>query len=933
MASPFSLKKNKKIVSLFSILSALTLLSGCDSGSGDSIGPKPDITLSGEVIKGTVIGAPVNVYRASQSSGTIPSTPNVEGIEDNLYTDLSGKFSVILDGDDFRNRTIVVQVGVAKCSSSSSEYDEDNNGCRDTDGTYVSIDDFYYVGQYRCDDPISGCIHPETGDVVDFGELLPIDFELRSVVPLLSNSSSVRSQTANVSALTTLAASEILNVGGGYSENVALAIYDKIAKVFQLDGIDFLTHDLVDVSNLSSNVTNDSTWLLSSVNAAIVTTASRPETGVATTLGRGFASLTSVYLSNGGQMVYRYSGADDQDLQSIFSLAQSITSDSQVSGFVSDSAKNTLTEIQTDINNQPANTLTEETVSQDILDLIASDVADAKSYLFDFMDWYSDEVAPSTPAYSKFEFMMESVKAGASESLGYMETLGNDFTLVLSAALAQIQNTSWDGSDLTLTSQDSDGNDVEAVLSKSGSRYTVEGQFLNTTFDFTFTYRETTNEDGVMPDNPPEGEEDDRVYRFDIEDDGAGVQFAAFNKGLTLNFEEDVAVSIQVDSVFTGLESSVVRSSFAWGDIKLAQIENAPRYSTDLGRISIEGQLVFSMEHVADTITRFNDTYTDTEEFTVPRVDDRAFVFLQFGIYSLTNPSPSKFRLTVSGQGNNVGDTWPVSFLYAVLNQENVQGELYGAEGFGSFDPNYLENVWGENDCDFLPVTYSILFNQNTSDDYDFNDIEVTLPSSGGARDLVYSMTLTKQRSELSSTTKNEKDDARLCSVTYTNGSVTADVDFYKTSSSSETGSYMGRSFNYIGFGELSNNHSLLFAESAGTEDNLSSRSSLMSYDDCENLGSYGGGAGRLYSCNTPAAGSDDEFCFNSGLYADLNATPIIGSKIERQLNGETGNYELVVTDENYRSCSDGEDWEVRYTDGTIQVLPVDLSLFGTPAN
>lgn len=932
MASLSLIRKYNKKLTFFGVLSLLSVLSGCDSGSGDSIGPKPDITLSGKVVKGTVVGAPVNIYRASSSSGTISNIPNVEGSVDNVYTNSSGGFSVKLNGDSYRNRTLVIQVGVAQCTTSSAEYVEANSGCTNTDGNVVALDDNYFVGEYRCDDPDNGCLHPETGATVPFGEMLPIDFELRSVVPLLSNSNSVKSQTANVSAITTLAADEIVNVSGGYSENVARGVHDKIAKVFQLDNINILTQDIVDVSNLTSAVSNDNTWLLSAVNAGIFVSASRPQVGTPVTFGSGLNSLSSVYLSNGGQLVYQYSGADDLDLSSIFALAQSITDDSSVSGFVSDSAKTSLTTLETAINNEPVDTLTEEVISDDILDDIESEIAEAKDFMFDYMDWYSEHVASGTGAYTKFEFMLESARGAARESMGYMETLGNDFTLVLAAALDQILDNSWDGSDFTINSQDKDGNAVTATLSRSGDNYTIQGDFLNTAFDVTFTYRETTNDDGVMPDNPPEEEEDDRVYRFDIEEDGTDVTYAASNEGLTLKFEDDVAVSIQVDSGFDGTDATVVRSSFAWGDILLAQTDLAT-YDQDLGRVTLDGQLVFSMEHVADSIIRFNDTYTATESYNVPRVDGRAFVFLQFGIYSATNPTPTKFRLTVADTNSQTGDTWPVSFLYAILNQENEQGEFYGAEGFGSFDQDYLADVWDENDCDFLPVTYTILFDQNTSDNDTFNDIEVTLPNSDGTeRDLTYSVAFTKQKSQLQASTENTKDPARLCSVNFTSGDNSTDVNFYKTGSMTETGNFMGRSFTYFGFGELSNNHSLLFAENSGTEEELETRSATTSFNDCENLGSYsgigGGVVGRLYSCSTPAVGSDDEACLNNGTYSDLaGADQITGTKVVRESDGS------ITETANYASCTDGEDWEIRYTDGTIFVLPVDLELFGVPSN
>ncbi|WP_344799824.1 hypothetical protein, partial [Litoribacillus peritrichatus] len=61
----------------------------------------------------------------------------------------------------------------------------------------------------------------------------------------------------------------------------------------------------------------------------------------------------------------------------------------------------------------------------------------------------------------------------------------------------------------------------------------------------------------------------------------------------------------------------------------------------------------------------------------------------------------------------------------------------------------------------------------------------------------------------------------------------------------------------------------------------------------------------------------------------DFSSGLISGKKIER-VNGV-----IEEVDDNYSSCEDydpntGEnEWEVRYLDGTFQVLPVDISNFG----
>jgi len=428
---------------------------------------------------------------------------------------------------------------------------------------------------------------------------------------------------------------------------------------------------------------------------------------------------------------------------------------------------------------------------------------------------------------------------------------------------------------------------------------------------------------------------------------------------LTLNFNAGVSVAIQVDSAFDGTHSTVVRSSFSWGDITLAQ-KDIPAFDATTGRITIDGQLVFSMEHVADSITRFNSDYSATESFNVPRVDGREFVFLQFGIYDTTSPTPTKFQLTVADQGSNTGATWPVSFLYAILNHENEQGVSYGPEGFGSFDQNYLSgttaNDWGETDCDFLPLTYAIAIGQNTSDTDTYNDIEVTLPNADGVeRDMVYTVAFTQERFQLQSATRLLKDPARLCSVTYGEGANQTEVLSYKTQSIREIGSYMNRTLNHEGYGELSNTHIVFFSESVSTEDEVAeSRAASTIWNDCENSGSYSGvggsSVGRLYSCSVPTNGADglsgtpaqkiddddDFYCLdNKNMYSDLTAatgSPVVGTKIERQTDSE-GNTNFVEVDTNYRTCDDGEDWGMRYSDGTIQVLPVELDVFGVQSN
>jgi len=960
VASLFAISNSKRSFKIAGVLSLVALLAGCDD-EGDSIGPKPAITLSGQVMKGALVGAPVNIYRANRSAGSINVSPNIEGAVDNLYTDSNGRYSVTLNGDSYRNRTLYIEVGNATCSTSSAEYVLANNGCTSADGSTVALDQEYFIGSYRCDDP-DGCLDP-TDDVtiINFGQLVPLDFKLRAVVPSVSNSNGVRSQVANVNLITTLAAEEIVTITRGYSENNALAFNDKISKVFQLDGIDILTQPMVDVSNLSSNVTDDNAWLLSAVNAGIISVSTRPDAGSPVSMGAGLESFITEYIStNSQQLVYQYAGgaaAEDMDLLSIYEKALEITADNDVVSYVSPDAEASLESKKTTIESQSVGSITNAQPSEDILAPIREQVANAKNYMFDYMDWYTEHVGPGTAADTKFTYMMSSARAGARESLGYMETLGNDFTLVLAASLNEILAASGDITMVTLNSTDKDGNPVTATLTQSGDSYTVQGNYQNTTFDLTFTYTDTTS--SSLPANPPAGEDDDLVYRFDIQTDSSEANLEAENEGLTLNFNAGVSVAIQVDSAFDGTHSTVVRSSFSWGDITLAQ-KNIPAFDATTGRITIDGQLIFSMEHVADSITRFNSDYSATESFNVPRVDGREFVFLQFGIYDTTSPTPTKFQMTVANQGTNAGATWPVSFLYAIRNQENEQGVSYGPEGFGSFDQNYLSgttaNDWGETDCDFLPLTYAIAIGQNTSDSDTYNDIEVTLPNADGVeRDLVYTVAYTQERFQLQSATRLLKDPARLCSVTFGEGANQTEVLSYKTQSVREFGSYMNRTLNNEGYGELSNTHLVLFSESISAEDEVAeSRAASTIWNDCDNSGSYSGvggsSVGRLYSCSVPTNGADgvsgtpaqkiddddDFYCLdNKNMYSDLTAatgSPVVGTKIERQTDSE-GNTTFVEVDTNYRTCDDGEDWGLRYSDGTIQVLPVELDVFGVQSN
>lgn len=941
-------KKTKLSGSLkvVSALAALGVLVGCDS-TGDSIGPKPAITVNGQVMKGTFVNAPINIYRASNSSGQISNIPNIDGVDDNVFTDANGNFSVTLNGDSFRNRTLVVQAGLAFCDTDHETYGKDatpgtadERRCLSNDGTYVEAEEPYFLGDFRCDD-VNGCLHPNpaVGTTIAFGELVPIDFALRAVIPLLSNSSSVSSQSVNLSAISTLATNEVGRVSGGFSEDVTLAVYDKIVKVFQLDGIDLVTQEQVDVTSSSTTQADDDAWLFSAINAGMLSINSN-STAPTGTVGASLTAFNDIYQQLGGQLVYRYSNGDKNDLESVMAMAQSITANAPV-GRVSDAAKASLTAKETAVADEADNNgddlATNEETSQDIIDRIQSDIEEAKGYLFDYMDWYTQEVGPGTAADTKLSYMLNSARAGARESMSHMETMGNDFTLVLAAALNQALDSSWDGSAATLNSTDKNGTVQSATVTKTTDGYAVVGQFLNTTFDFEFSYSETTSD--ALPANPAEGEEDDRIYRFDFIVDSDQPKTNASNEGLTLTFEDTGATSIQVDSTFDGSHSTVVRSSYVWNDMVLAQ-QDIPSYDQTLGRISIDGQLVFSMEHVADTITRFNATRDGGESFNVPRVDGREFVFLQFGIYDASSPIPTKFRLTVADRGSNTGATWPVSFLYAVLNQEVEQGKIYGASGFGSFDQTYLTNTWGETACDFLPVTYTVLFSENTSDSETFNDLPVTLPNSEGTeRDLVYSLSSVAQKSQLQSAIQAQKDPAKLCQVTFTanageDNEISTDVNFYKTISITETGSFMSRAINHFGFGDLSNTDNLFFSESPDTDDNLESRAASVSYDDCDNSGSYsgvnGGVVGRVYSCN--AASVDDQSCSDYADLATVNSPDrIVGTKITRVDTDGDGKGDTFQTTPNYTSCDDGNDWEIRYTDGTIQVLPVDLSLFANP--
>ncbi|WP_344799825.1 hypothetical protein, partial [Litoribacillus peritrichatus] len=915
-----SVRKSMQHLKTVGALSALVIIAGCDE-SGDSIGPKPDITLSGQVMKGALVGAPVNLFRAS--NGSINASPNIEGTDDNLYTDSNGSFSISLNGNSYRNKTLVVKVGKAVCDRAA--------GCTDSMGNTVDLNDEYFLGNYRCDAP-EGCIDPTDGTtVVPFGDLVPIDFELIAVVPEISNDDSVRSQKINVSVLTTLMEQEILLLGG-FSELTAGAGNRKIANVFQLDGINPLTQSMVDVANLSSGVTNTNSYLLSVLNAGTIAASTRPTEGNPVSVGVGLRNLISEFNNRSYQFYYRNSSASDVDLEAIYAMAQSITSHAEVSPFVSDAAKTALTEKETFVNDQPADVATDEEFDVSLDSDTQAALNNAKDYMFDTLDWYSDTAATGTVARNKFDYMMDSLRTGQQESLPYMETLGNDFTLVLAASLKTIQDAPAGTTEFTLNSLDKDGNAVEAALTKEGSGYRVEGDYLNTNFNMLFTYADSTSSD--LAAEPAEGEADDSVYRFTVSATGDSV--AASNVGLTLKFTTSAVIALQLDSGFDGTEETVVRSSFRWDDISLAQQTTVGLYSADLGRLTIDGQLTFSMEHVADTILR-SDGNGGTVSFDVPRVDGREFVFLQFGNNDPGNEDPTKFRVTVGDTDENTGDTWPVSYLFSVRNHVVSDTERYSAEAFGSFAQDYLTgtgaNQWGETACDFLPVAYGISITKNTSDgdELTYNDIDVildpsNLDSDGNIAQLSYALSSVREKAQPNSTIVPLKDESKLCPITFTNAQdVETTVDFYESQTISETGRYDDHLFVYLAVPNLTNNHSLSFGDNAST--------AQLSYDDCENFGAYASSSnnvlGRLYSCATPAADSDDAKCLADEKYIDFSSGLISGKKIER-VNGV-----IEEVDDNYSSCEDydpdtGEnEWEVRYLDGTFQVLPVDISNFG----
>ena len=158
-----------------------------------------------------------------------------------------------------------------------------------------------------------------------------------------------------MSVLTSLTEAELVLLGG-YSETIAEAGNSKIAAVFQMSGIDPLTQEMVDVSNLSAAVTDDNSWILSSVNAGLISASTRPSEGTPVSMGTGLSNLKTEFANNSNQLVYNYSTPSDVDLQAFYEMALSISA--QVGSLAPTSAVTSLTTTLDSINSQDSDTAT-----------------------------------------------------------------------------------------------------------------------------------------------------------------------------------------------------------------------------------------------------------------------------------------------------------------------------------------------------------------------------------------------------------------------------------------------------------------------------------------------------------------------------------------------------------------------------------------------
>ena len=110
-----------KFYKTLGLLAACISIAACDD-DGDSIGPRPDLTISGQAMKGAIVNAPIDLYRANDG-GSI--TARLNGGESQPYTDAAGNYSIELDGDDYRGDSIVIVVGEEICDEGEGNFCED----------------------------------------------------------------------------------------------------------------------------------------------------------------------------------------------------------------------------------------------------------------------------------------------------------------------------------------------------------------------------------------------------------------------------------------------------------------------------------------------------------------------------------------------------------------------------------------------------------------------------------------------------------------------------------------------------------------------------------------------------------------------------------------------------------------------------------------
>lgn len=239
-----------------STLLATSILVACGGGGSSSSGDAPIVEaaaeVSGKAIKGIIANGVVSVYGVT--NGVKDSTPLVTG-----RTGADGSYSVTVTGYE---GPVVVEITA------------------DASSTMIC-------------DVVGGC------DGVAFGQpiTLPMDFELKAVVPDVEDGEDV---TTNVTALTSLAAS--LAEDEGIDAEAAAEANSQVATLFNITG-DLTELDVVDITDSDALAMAGSEAQEAAILNAALLSAALDDAGAGETVADVLEEMASDFVANQGQMV------------------------------------------------------------------------------------------------------------------------------------------------------------------------------------------------------------------------------------------------------------------------------------------------------------------------------------------------------------------------------------------------------------------------------------------------------------------------------------------------------------------------------------------------------------------------------------------------------------------------------------------------------